>query len=68
MKITNPKPESTRHLQAPTRDEVIIGMPTIVGASVIHAGKTYESPLAAVPPVTGSLDTPISIQARQEDR
>lgn len=68
MKITNPRPESARNRQAPTRDEVVLGAPTISGVTggVDFGGKPMATPLGAVPPRPGLNDTPLNIRERQD--
>lgn len=68
MQITNPRPESDRRKQAPTRDEVIIGMPTVAGLpdEVDFGIKPLVTPLGVRPPTSGLNDTPLNIRERQD--
>ena len=68
MRITNPRPESNRRAQAPTRDEVILGMPTISGVpeDVDFGLKPKATPLGVHPPTPGLNDTPLNIRERQD--
>jgi len=67
LKITNPRPESNRRAQAPTRDEVPMGLPGMLPLpnGMDFSAKPLESPLAIQPPRPGLNDTPLNIQERE---
>ena len=67
MQITNPRPESNRAAQAPTRDEVPMGLPRMLPLpnGMDFGAKPLESPLGAQAPRPGLNDTPLNIQERE---